>query len=474
MNIKSLAIIIGTSVLALASCCGSKNVAPAGSEQKVWTYSMNQICKEWDGQWQGIKIASDGNCYFGSSTHSKSHGAGFHKFDPRTYEVTMLAEDMTEICGESDIPGFPQQGKIHSDIVEHDGWLYFCTHLSNYWKEGIDAYPGAHIIGYEMATGKFRDYGIPMPGYSIYAAIDVDPKYNKIYAFMTPFKKEDRKNDGCHLYSIDIESGEMKDLGLIVREKACAFYFYIDDNGNVWFTLKKRGMPKIADQGNLYVYRPSTGEIHTYENVLPMGQLIDGTRTTELQDTQRSWTWLTPIEGRKRCMFIFGPFGGGDERAWIFDPTKDIESGECFEPIANIGPSYFQTALAGDRLYFVQYENLDDERNLKAEDARELTPDNPNYVDYKMHLRSVSLKEGDDHNVITDHGPLVDAEGRKATMVYALAADESGLVYVYGSWTVKSPKEATLQYQFRAFPNGDMFKLSPRGEFFAVVNTNIE
>ena len=474
MNIKSLAIIIGTSVLALASCCGSKNAAPAGSEQKVWTYSMNQICKEWDGQWQGIKIASDGNCYFGSSTHSKSHGAGFHKFDPRTYEVTMLAEDMTEICGESDIPGFPQQGKIHSDIVEHDGWLYFCTHLSNYWKEGIDAYPGAHIIGYEMATGKFRDYGIPMPGYSIYAAIDVDPKYNKIYAFMTPFKKEDRKNDGCHLYSIDIESGEMKDLGLIVREKACAFYFYIDDNGNVWFTLKKRGMPKIADQGNLYVYRPSTGQIHTYENVLPMGQLIDGTRTTELQDTQRSWTWLTPIEGRKRCMFIFGPFGGGDERAWIFDPTKDIESGECFEPIANIGPSYFQTALAGDRLYFVQYENLDDERNLKAEDARELTPDNPNYVDYKMHLRSVSLKEGDDHNVITDHGPLVDAEGRKATMVYALAADESGLVYVYGSWTVKSPKEATLQYQFRAFPNGDMFKLSPRGEFFAVVNTNIE
>ena len=59
-------------------------------------------------------------------------------------------------------------------------------------------------------------------------------------------------------------------------------------------------------------------------------------------------------------------------------------------------------------------------------------------------------------------------------MIYALAADESGLVYVYGSWTVKSPKEATLQYQFRAFPNGDMFKLSPRGEFFAVVNTNIE
>ena len=103
-----------------------------------------------------------------------------------------------------------------------------------------------------------------------------------------------------------------------------------------------------------------------------------------------------------------------------------------------------------------------------------MTPADSNYVDYKMHLRSVSLKEGDDHNVITDHGPLVDEDGRKASMIYALAADESGLVYVYGSWTVKSPKEASMQYQFRKYPNGDMFKLSPRGEFFTVVNTNIK
>ena len=326
-----------------------------------------------------------------------------------------------------------------------------------------------------MATGKFRDFGIPMPGYSIYAAIAVDKNAKKIYAFMTPFKPEDRENDGCHLYSIDIESGEMKDLGMVVKGKGCSFYFYIDDKGNVWFTLKKKGFAKYEhDHGNLYVYRPSTEKIDTLQNILPMGQLIDGTRTTAKQDTQRSWTWLTPIDGGKRCLFIMGPFGGGDERASIFDPAKDIESGEAFEPIANMGPSYFQTALGGDRLYFVQYENLQDERTLKAEDAREMTPDSSDYVDYKMHLRSVSLKEGDDHNIITDHGPLVDAEGRKATMIYALAADENGLVYVYGSWTVKSPKEATLQYQFRAFPNGDMFKLAPRGEFFAVVNTNLD
>lgn len=462
-------------ILLAAFSCKPGNEVPEGSLHKVWTYSMNKICKEWDGQWQGIMVASDGNCYFSSSTHSKSHGAGLHKFDPRTYEVSVLSDDMTEVCGESNLPGRPQQGKIHSDIQECDGWLYFCTHLSNYWKEGIEAYPGAHILGYEMATGRFRDFGIPIPGYSIYSAIAVDPKAKKIYAFMTPFKEEDKANGGCYLYSIDIASGQMENLGMVVKGKGCSFYFYIDDNGNVWFSLKKRGYAHYPDDhGNLYVYRPSTSKIDTLQNVLPMGRLIDGTRTSAKQDTERSWTWLTPIQDRKKCLFIMGPFGGGDERAWIFDPTKDIESGEAFEPIANIGPSYFQTALAGDRLYFVQYENLEDERMLKAENAREADPESPDYIDYLMHLRSVSLKDGDDHNVITDHGVLMDEEGRKAKMVYALAADESGLVYVYGSWTVKSYKEASLQYLYRDYPNGNMFKLVPRGEFFAVVNTNLD
>ena len=61
---------------------------------------MNKSCKEWDGQWQGITVASDGNCYFSSSTHSKSHGAGFHKSEPETVDHTRIAQDMTEICGE--------------------------------------------------------------------------------------------------------------------------------------------------------------------------------------------------------------------------------------------------------------------------------------------------------------------------------------------------------------------------------------
>ena len=97
---------------------------------QVSSFSMNKICKEWDGQWQGIGVASDGNCYFATSTHSSGHGAGFHVYDPVKKEHRVIAEDMTIVCGE-EFSG-SQQGKIHSPIVELDGWLYFATHHSNY------------------------------------------------------------------------------------------------------------------------------------------------------------------------------------------------------------------------------------------------------------------------------------------------------------------------------------------------------
>ena len=464
-------IFIAIALTALSASCTQSDEALM--DNKVYSISMNEICKEWDGQWQGQTVASDGCCYFGSSTHSKSHGAGFHKFDPVTYEHTMIVEDMTYQCQEQDTPS--QQGKIHSPIVECDGWLYFTTHLSNYWKEGIENYTGAHVFGYELATGSLKDFGIVKPRYSIYSAIAVDPVLKKLYVFVVPFLDELYENDGCHLYSVDIETGAKEDLGLVVEgRKAASFWFYVDNNSNVWFTLWKRNYAYENDRGNLYVYRPLEKAIETYADVLPCGKLIDGTAVSDFQLTQRSWTWISPLADRSKCYFTMGALGGGDERLWLFDPSKDIKSGECFEQIAAIGSNYFQTAVGGDRLYFVQYEDLDDERNLFSEDEREIDPESPQYVDRKLHLRSISLADGADHDVITDHGPLIDQDGRAARMIMSMSADDKGHVFVYGSWHVNHFKEATLQYLLFDHPGGDLYKLVKRGEFFAVINTNIQ
>ena len=471
-------IFAAAAALSLMFCSCQNAPAPQQEEpdteamkNKVYSISMNKICKEWDGQWQGMAVASDGNCYFGSSTHAKSHGAGFHKFDPRTYRHTMLVEDMTYLCGEQDLPF--QQGKIHSPIVECDGWLYFTTHLSNYWKEGIEAYPGAHVFGYEMATGEFRDFGIVKERYSIYSAIAVDPVLKKLYVFSVPFVPELYKSDGCHLMSIDMVTGEKKDCGKVVDGRlGASFWFFVDKDSNVWFTLWKRNYVYENDFGNLYCYNPEADSIKVYDNVLPNGQLIDETPVSEARNEQRTWTWLSPFPGRDKCYFIQGTLGGGDERLWIFDPSKDIVSGKAFEPVAYIGSSYFETAVGGDRLYFCQYEDLEDARTIFSEDEREIDPDSPAYVDRKIHLRSISLTEGGLHREIKDHGALIDQDGRQALMIMSMAADNDGHVFVYGSWRPRSFKEATLQYLLFEYPNGDLYRLLKRGEFFAVININ--
>ncbi len=432
------------------------------------SFSMNKISKEWDGQWQGITVASDGNCYFGTSTHSRGHGAGFHMYNPRTKEHTMIAEDMTLICGEEDTKS--QQGKIHSPIVELDGWLYFTTHLSNYWPEGIDLYPGAHVLGYEMSTGKFRDFGIVKPRYSIYSAINVDPERKVLYVFVAPFQKDLIKNDGAHLYSIDIDSGEKKDLGQLTKgQKGASFWFFVDHNGNCWFSLWKGMGLNENDRGNLYCYNPNAGKIITYEDVLPEGEYIDGTKVTDEQMMKsRAWTWLSPLPGREKCLFTMGRTGGGDERLWIFDPSKNINKGKAFQPIAYIGSTFLETALGGDRVYFVQYSDLEIQRNQMAEVNRDNNdPDVDGYDEY-IHLRSVSIGPNSDYS-ITDHGAIIDQEGRTPRMINSLSADDQGRVFMTGSWYINSYRNASLQVLFYDHPGERKYELVKRGEFFSVI-----
>ena len=96
--------------------------------------------------------------YFASSSHSAHHGAAFFKYDPRAEKVTMLCEDITVVCGED--PNITPQPKIHIDILEHAGWLYFATHHSGGAPGSSQRYPGSHIVGYELATGRVREPGI--------------------------------------------------------------------------------------------------------------------------------------------------------------------------------------------------------------------------------------------------------------------------------------------------------------------------
>ena len=296
------------------------------------------------------------------------------------------------------------------------------------------------MIGYELATGNFRDFGIVKPRYSIYSAINVDPERKVLYVFVAPFHNELIKNGGCYLYSIDIASGEKKELGQVTEgQTGACFWFYVDHEGNCWFNLWKMHIQYDHDPGNLYSYNIKTVQIETYEDVLPKGELVDGTPVTdERLLNRRAWTWAQALPGRKKCLFTMGSTAGGDERLWIFDPSKNIKKGKAFQPIASIGSTFLETALGGDRLYFVQYASLDDQRTQSAEANREKEKEELGFND-NLHIRSVSIKPDGD-NTIIDHGAIVDQDGRKPRMINSLAADDKGRVFMMGSWYINSFK----------------------------------
>ncbi len=440
---------------------------PDLSTQKVcqaYSVALNEIKPEYDGQWQGITVASDGNCYFGSSTHSYRQGAGFFRFDPETRELTILADDMTTICGE-DLTKTPSQGKIHSPIVEHDGWLYFTTHLSNYWKEAIDRYTGAHVLGYELTTGRFRDFGIVRPRFSIYSFINVDPARQALYVFSVPFADDDKENEGCRVYRIDIPTGRMQVLGEPAgKGRNASFWSYVDLDGNCWFTMwGASGRLPAGGRGNLYRVAATSGQIECFEDVLPEARLWpDGKRRSEESQADRSWTWAQSLPARERCLFAMGMWGSDDERLWVFDPSKNIATGAAFQPVGFVGPVFLALALGKDRVFYIQRGDLLSHRGYSGEEKRDEDPD---LVGKKedYHLKSISLAPGT-YGQLTDHGAIVDQMGRAPRHIDSLAADQHGRVYMVGSWHVLPADQPTIQINLE---NPREFQQMKRGQFFA-------
>ena len=180
------------------ACLG---IAARGEESKKLVTRSWNLCDDkadLDGQWEGSIVASDGYCYFASSTHSGRTGGMFFKFDPGTGKITVLTDDITKVCGEDPTRDAPQ-GKIHSDVYEMDGWLYFGTHES--YRTPTRLYKGAHLVGWEMKTGRFKDFGVLEPNYPNYAGLAADPKNKCIHVYLIyPGQRNDKPS---FMYRVD-------------------------------------------------------------------------------------------------------------------------------------------------------------------------------------------------------------------------------------------------------------------------------
>lgn len=419
--------------LTLAALIGGRAQA---QEQLVRSFSLNDYRRILDGQWAGIRYASDGAVYFASSTHSAHHGASFFRYDPRTNLVTMLAEDITTICGED--PYTNPQGKIHSDIVEANGWIYFSTHFSSERPGAYSTWTGAHVIGYQLATGIFRDYGVVHPSYDSYSGIAVDPVRNYLYVFVTGL------NTGqlSYLYRIHTATGAKTNLGQVGTNFNSSWYIFMDRRGDGWFSV-------ASQNGVLYRVRGETGVIDKFPNALPPLYRADA----ELRDPGSSaqgnrWIqWMQPIDG-DRAVFTIGWYGG---MLYIFDSTKPIGSGLEFRRVAHIGFNDLGLAVGANRVYFYQ--------------RKDRQPGNREFRDF--HLMSVSLDPAASFPIL-DHGLLKDQDGRLVWRLPSMATDGANTLFGVGDWWTIPGDLGSLRYNFNE--GIERYDPLPRGEFFITAN----
>jgi hypothetical protein len=407
----------------------------ANDVQLVKSFGLNSYKRVLDGQWQGIRYASDGNVYFGSSTHSAHHGASFFKYDPKSKKLTLLAEDITTICGEN--PKTNPQGKLHSDIVEANGWLYMSTLFSSELPGAYDTWSGSHVLGYKLSTGEFRDYGVVHPNYVSYSAIGVDPARNYLYAFVTG-EKADQKS---YIYRIDTVSGVKKNLGEVGGSFEASFWMFVDRRGDAWFSIRN-------DNGDLRRVRGNTGQIDLFPNALPKMYRWDTEQLANSEDqAKRFMLWMQPLDG-DRALFTLGHNGG---MLYQFDSSKTIGSGNEFQKLKHIGYSDLGLALAGDRLFYYQRAN----RGMGHQEQKD------------FHLLSILLDSTRDYP-ITDHGLIKDQDGRLVWRVPGMMTDGKNQVFMIGDWWTNPGDLGSLRYKYSNGTEG--YEHLPRGEFFAVAN----
>jgi hypothetical protein len=125
----------------------------------------------------------------------------------------------------------------------------------------------------------------------------------------------------------------------------------------------------------------------------------------------------------------------------------------AFYPLRRIGPTGLGKALAGTRVYYIQRANREDRQQNQGDD---------------LHLMSVSIDITDLR--ITDHGLIVDQNGRRPWRIQSLSADEQGHVYMVGDWYLLPGEKGLLRY--RGDTGLDIYEEQIRGQFFAVADVS--
>ena len=359
-----------------------------------------------DSNYHAIVHASDGFVYYAICTHERNTHVHLFRYDPKTGEATTVA-DIGEKFGEDPTVNIPQ-GKVHCDIFELDGKLYFGTHVGIYERGGTEdhgPYPGGHFASYDLATGAFHDYGIGVAEEGLVSmAIDKDRK--RLYALTWP--------SAIFVYC-DIASGEIKSFGPSVLGHA-----YINDKE---FGGVPRSLAVDPRDGNVYYW--NLGETVSFYDYAAdtigvredhdLGRPILKVSMRNSENDQIMWRSIRWNDADQlfygvmfwsEDLFTYDPRTGDIEMLDRIAPGPNKRTGEIFA-----GSLAFELSSDGTTVYYVN--------NLKGYAAKDKSQEALHLVTYNIPLRKY-----------VDHGPIVLEDGRKATYCQGVEVGRDGNLYL--------------------------------------------
>ena len=358
-----------------------------------------------DGQWQGIIAASDGRTYFSVSSHSPKHNAQFYRYDAEKDAVEHLI-DVGVWCGYEDSPGnYNAQGKIHSNIFEHEGRLY-CTTTSAHAT--LDhPYPGGHFLAYDLETGEFLNLGkVDYEGKGGLLSAVLDPKRERMYAI--------HQHETMLLY-MDLNTREIVEVGPIEDGGMQCRWPIVDGRGILYGSTR---------DGMIYRYNPRTetrGCLLTrvpHDPNAPQPEPGDGLawRTThwDAMVWDEKTEWWYGVRGNDEYLFRFRP--PEDPRSHIGRAEGLIQIG--YRP-SKIQPRFASLGLArkGRTLYYCSYPIWRSQAHL---------------VSYNI-----------DTGRAVDHGPIIVEGDRRVSEIHSMVVGSDGSLHTVGMvWSKKGEDPA--------------------------------
>ena len=395
--------------------------------------------------YNGMGCASDGNLYYVLSSEKHNVAGQMFCFDPRRRQVRHVA-DLTEACGEKG-QNVIVQGKSHVNFVEADGKLYFATHIGYYSlidgmeKMGVPppgwkAYPGGHLLAYDLKSGKFEDFGTA-PGCEGVLSFNLDTQRRRLFGITWP---------SGMFFRCDLATKQMKNFGKTCGEgengqgaayrTICRSIAVNPTDGSAWFT---------TSEGAILCYRADTDRVETIKNddlKKDYFGLYDPTSPGHMGYNWRQTFWraadqmIYAVHGNSGYLFRFDP---RLERVEVLDrlTSEPSQSSGLFDQFSY---GYLGLALGpdGKTAYYLTGGPIYEKGRRVAGKASTAMGEAKGLEN--LHLITYDIPQRE----YRDHGAIFYENGQRPLYVNSIAVGKDGTVYFLARITENGRTRADL------------------------------